>query len=99
MAAIDRTEWPDARLDELSGRVANAATKDDIASLRRELTERSTGVNENVNSLRKEVRSLTGDPVSEGRQKRQAIVVAVVAALSGVGATSMLYFLAGAGVH
>lgn len=99
MAAIDRTEWPDARLNELSSRVANAATKEDVANLRRELTERSAGVNENVNGLRREVRSLAGDPVSEGRQKRTAIVVAVVAALSGVGATSMLYFLAGAGVH
>lgn len=93
------TQWPDGRLNELALRVERAATKEEIAGLRRELTERSQGVNENVNGLRKEVRNLAGDPVTEGRQKRAAIIVAVVAALSGVGATSMLYFFAGAGVH
>lgn len=93
------TQWPDGRLNELAGRVRDAASKAEMENLRRDLREKIDSVNGNVNGLRTEVRSLAGDPVAEGRQKRTAIVVAVVAALSGVGATSMLYFLAGAAIH
>lgn len=93
------SEWGDARLNELAMRVERAATKDEIQSLRRELTERSEGVNKNVDRIGRKFDTLAGDPVTEGRQKKQAIVVAIIAALSGVGATSLLYFVSGAAPH
>lgn len=99
MSALDRSEWGDARLNELALRVERAATKEEISSLRRELTERSDGVNKNVDRVGRKFDALAGDPVAEGRQKKQAIIVGIAAALSGVGATSLLYIVSGATPH
>lgn len=99
MSTPERTSWPDDRLNELSGRVRDAASKAEMENLRREMRERIDGVNSNVNNLRSEVRTIAGDPVAEGRQKRTAIVVGCAAALSGVGATSLLYILTEAAPH
>lgn len=99
VAAPPHTEWPDDRIRELARRVDNAATKEEMASLRRELTERAEGVNRNVNRVGEKVDALAGDPVTEGRQKRAAIVVAIIAALTGVGATTLIYVAGAGGVH
>lgn len=99
MAAPYRTDWPDGRLNELAKRLERAATKDEIAALRREASERDERLNGNVNALRGEVRTLTGDPITEGRQKRNAIVVSLVGILAGTGVSSILYFLSGASPH
>lgn len=98
-AVSEHTEWSDGRLDELARRVGDAASKDEMRSLRRELTERAEGVSANISGLRQEVRNLTGDPITEGRAKRTAIIVAIVGVLTGTGASSILYFLSGASPH
>lgn len=93
------TEWPDGRLNELAQRVSNAATKDEMASLRRELTERAEGVNANVDRIGRKFDVLAGDPLTEKRQRRAGVTVAVVGALTGVGATTLLYVVSGAVGH
>jgi hypothetical protein len=99
MSVATQTEWPDGRIDELARRVEKAATKDELQLLRRELGERSEGVKKDVAAVGAKVDSLVGDPVVEGRAKRSAIIVGVVAALAGVAGTSLLYVLAGAVPH
>ena len=106
-----RTEWGDRRLDELAHRVesiqSSAATKSDLEALRksqewqtkelrRELTERAQGVNANVDRVGRKVDELVGDPVSEKRQRRQAIFMACCGALAG-GAMTIILFIASKG--
>lgn len=99
MNVVERTNWPDPRIDDLARRVDKAATKDEMASLRRELSERAEGVNANVDRVAKKVDNLAGDPFTEKRQKKQAIIVAIAGALSGVGFASMIYAVTGAIPH
>lgn len=98
---LDR--WNDDRLDDLNESVRDMRVAVEKVA---PLAERVDGLGgdlrdakDAVNGLRRDLRSMMGNPFKEARERKTAIVVGIVAAISGGAATAIATLITGGFGH
>lgn len=96
MAALDRTDWPDARINDLHAQVQALMP---MVPAMATLTEQMVGLGREISGLREDLTELRGNPYQEQRSRRTAIVAGVCAALAGGAFTSTVTLLLAGVIH
>lgn len=99
--ALER--WNDDRLDELSGRVRDMSVAvEKVAPLAERVSSLSDDLRDNktaVEGLRSDLRGMMGNPLKEARERKTALYVGIIAAVSGGVATAIATLATGGFGH
>lgn len=98
-----RERWNDDRLDDLSRRVWDmSVTAEKVAPLAERVGALSDDLRDNkdaVNGLRQDLRGMMGNPLKEARERKTALYVGIIAAISGGVATAIATLATGGFGH